>query len=57
MRKTAHIAPTWWLSESRRQLAKRGPTHLAAWEDLVGQVAGQPPLPPGVAPLPLGRRS
>ncbi|MBP6583297.1 MAG: hypothetical protein KA204_07515 [Chromatiaceae bacterium] len=31
MRKTAHIAPTWWLSESRRQLAKRGPTHLAAW--------------------------
>ena len=32
-------------------------THLAAWEDLMGQVAGQPPLPPGVAPLPLGRRS
>ncbi|MHA6509421.1 DUF3000 domain-containing protein [Tessaracoccus sp. Y1736] len=32
-------------------------SHLAAWEDLVGQVAGQPPLPPGVATLPLGRRS
>jgi hypothetical protein len=31
MRKTAHIAPTWWLGEHRRRLAKRGPAHLAAW--------------------------
>lgn len=30
--------------------------HLAAWEDLMGHVAGQPPLPPGVAQLPAGRR-
>ncbi|WP_245243911.1 DUF3000 domain-containing protein [Tessaracoccus sp. MC1865] len=29
--------------------------HLAAWQDLLGQVAGQPPLPPGVATLPVGR--
>ncbi|GAA4901814.1 DUF3000 domain-containing protein [Tessaracoccus lubricantis] len=31
--------------------------HLAAWQDLLGQVAGQPPLPPGVASLPVGRIS
>lgn len=31
--------------------------HLAAWEDLMGQVAGQPPLPPGVSSLPIGRNS
>lgn len=31
--------------------------HLAAWQDLLGQVAGEPPLPPGVASLPVGRRS
>lgn len=31
--------------------------HLTAWEDLMAHVAGQPPLPPGIAPLPLGRRS
>ncbi|AQX17054.1 MULTISPECIES: DUF3000 domain-containing protein [Tessaracoccus] len=29
--------------------------HLAAWEDLMGHVAGQPPLPPGVSSLPTGR--
>lgn len=29
--------------------------HLQAWEDLLGQVAGEPPLPPGVASLPVGR--
>jgi len=31
MRKTAHVSPTWWLSDARRHLAKRGPAHLAAW--------------------------
>ncbi|AQP44358.1 DUF3000 domain-containing protein [Tessaracoccus flavus] len=31
-------------------------SHLAAWQDLVGQVAGQPPYPVGVAHLPTGRR-
>lgn len=30
--------------------------HLSAWQDLMGQVAGQPPLPPGVMSLPVGRR-
>ena len=29
--------------------------HLLAWQDLLGQVAGEPPLPPGVASLPVGR--
>lgn len=29
--------------------------HLAAWQDLMGLVAGQPQLPPGVASLPTGR--
>ncbi|MBK7820308.1 MAG: DUF3000 domain-containing protein [Tessaracoccus sp.] len=31
--------------------------HLAAWQELLGQVAGEPDLPPGVAALPLGRRA
>ncbi|MFT3886674.1 MAG: DUF3000 domain-containing protein [Arachnia sp.] len=31
--------------------------HLAAWQDLLGQIAGEPDLPPGVASLPLGRRA
>lgn len=31
--------------------------HLFAWQDLLGQVAGEPPLPPGVASLPVGRHS
>lgn len=30
--------------------------HLAAWEDLIRLVAGQPLLPPGVAPLPTAWR-
>lgn len=30
--------------------------HLAAWADVLAQVAGLPPLPPGVAALPLPRR-
>lgn len=30
--------------------------HLTAWQDLLGHVAGQPPLPPGVSALPTGRR-
>lgn len=29
--------------------------HLAAWQDLLGLVAGQPELPPGVTSLPTGR--
>lgn len=29
--------------------------HLEAWQDLIGLVAGQPLLPPGVATLPMGR--
>lgn len=29
--------------------------HLAAWQDLMGLVAGQPQLPPGMATLPTGR--
>ena len=31
--------------------------HLAAWQELLGQIAGEPDLPPGVAALPLGRRA
>lgn len=31
--------------------------HLAAWQDLIGQVAGEPPLPPGVTTLHAGRRA
>lgn len=31
MRKTAHIPPTWWISDYHRRLAARGATHLAAW--------------------------
>lgn len=31
--------------------------HLAAWQKLLGQIAGEPDLPPGVAALPLGRRA
>ena len=30
--------------------------HLAAWGDVLVQVAGLPPLPPGVATLPVPRR-
>ena len=30
--------------------------HLRAWTDVLAQVAGLPPLPPGVAALPLPRR-
>ena len=30
--------------------------HLLAWADVLAQVAGLPPLPPGVASLPLPRR-
>ena len=30
--------------------------HLAAWQDLMGQVGGEPPLPAGIASLPVGRR-
>jgi hypothetical protein len=30
--------------------------HLAAWGDVLAQVAGLPPLPPGVATLPRARR-
>ena len=30
--------------------------HLRAWTDVLAQVAGLPPLPPGVASLPLPRR-
>jgi hypothetical protein len=30
--------------------------HLKAWTDVLAQVAGLPPLPPGVASLPLPRR-
>lgn len=29
--------------------------HLAAWQDLIGLVAGEPHLPPGLASLPTGR--
>lgn len=29
--------------------------HLFAWQDLLGQVAGEPSLPPGMASLPGGR--
>ncbi len=32
-------------------------SHLAAWEDLMGHVAGQPPLPPGVSQISPGRRA
>lgn len=31
MRKTAHLPPSWWLSESHRKLAARGQGHLVAW--------------------------
>lgn len=31
--------------------------HLAAWQELLGQIAGEPDLPPGVAALPVGRRA
>jgi hypothetical protein len=30
--------------------------HLRAWGDVLAQVAGLPPLPPGVSPLPAPRR-
>jgi len=30
--------------------------HLRAWTDVLAQVAGLPPLPPGVVSLPLPRR-
>ncbi|HMQ66598.1 MAG TPA: DUF3000 domain-containing protein [Arachnia sp.] len=31
--------------------------HLSAWQELLGQIAGEPDLPPGIAALPLGRRA
>lgn len=31
-------------------------SHLKAWQELMGQVAGLPPLPAGVASFPTGRR-
>lgn len=31
--------------------------HLAAWQDLLSQVAGEPPMPPGVTTLHAGRRA